>query len=200
MFGLVRLRRPSVGTVLGGVALILAMGGVAYATIPSNGVISGCYTKSGGTLRVIDATTGSCSPKETSLNWNVQGAAGPQGPAGATGEKGAPGEKGDAGVIGPQGPAGISGFESVTASSENSSNAFKNVTVHCPSGKKAISGGAAIFGAIDNVVIRDSSPNFTSGGTSGTDVRGWSAGGSEVGSGNAYDWSIRVWAQCAMVQ
>ncbi len=44
-------------------------------------MISGCYTKSGGTLRVIDSSTGKCSAKETALNWNVEGAQGPAGPA-----------------------------------------------------------------------------------------------------------------------
>jgi hypothetical protein len=79
---------------------VLALGGVAYATIPSDGVISGCYLKSGGTLRVIDATTGKCSPKETSLNWNVQGPAGQDGDDGEDGLDGAP---------------GLSGYELVTA-------------------------------------------------------------------------------------
>ena len=85
----------------------IAVAGVAYATIPTNGVISACYTKSGGNLRVIDSSTGSCSSKETSLAWNVQGV---QGPAGATGAKGA---DGPAGPTGPAGPSGVSGYEVV---------------------------------------------------------------------------------------
>jgi hypothetical protein len=57
---------------------ILAVGGsVALATIPgSDGVIHGCYTKSGGTLRVIDASVTACKSTETGLNWNVTGATG----------------------------------------------------------------------------------------------------------------------------
>jgi hypothetical protein len=95
-----------------GIALAVIAGGAAYATIPSNGVISGCYTKSGGTLRVIDPSTGSCSSKETSVNWNVQGAAGPQGPAGpagAQGVQGIQGLKGDPGTNGADGAAGPAG-------------------------------------------------------------------------------------------
>jgi hypothetical protein len=60
-----------------GIALVVIAEGAVYATIPSNGVISGCCTKRGGTLRVIDSSTGSCSSKATSVNWNVEGAAGP---------------------------------------------------------------------------------------------------------------------------
>lgn len=89
------------GVTAGGVAL--ALSGVAYASIPTNGVISACYTKSGGTLRVIDANTGSCSSKETSLAWNQTG---PQGPVGATG---ATGPAGSNGAVGPVGPAGADG-------------------------------------------------------------------------------------------
>src|SRR5919205_1210267 len=101
-----------------GVALLAAFaalvigGSVAYATIPNNGVINACYSRSGGALRVIDATTGTCSSKETSLAWNVQGPPGPQGPQGpqgAQGAQGAPGPqgpKGDPGAVGATGPTG----------------------------------------------------------------------------------------------
>jgi hypothetical protein len=94
---------------------LLVGGGISYAVIPSNNVITGCYTKSGGTLRVIDATTGSCTSKETSLGWNVegpqgpQGAQGPQGVQGPQGAQGAQGAQGQQGSAGPQGPAGANG-------------------------------------------------------------------------------------------
>ena len=71
----------------------LVVGGVAFASIPdSAGMIHSCYTKSGGSLRVIDSG-GRCGSNETSLNWNQQGPPGPAGPAGPAG---------------PQGPAGTS--------------------------------------------------------------------------------------------
>jgi hypothetical protein len=79
---------------------LLVGGGITYAVIPSNNVITGCYTKTGGTIRVIDATTGSCTSKETRLDWNVQG---PQGPQGVQGPQGLRGD------VGPQGPAGANG-------------------------------------------------------------------------------------------
>jgi hypothetical protein len=76
-------------------ALLALVGGVAYATIPdSEGVVHACYSKSGGGLRVIDATVVGCKASETSLTWNQQGPAGPEGPAGQ---------------IGPPGPAGPPG-------------------------------------------------------------------------------------------
>lgn len=63
----------------------LAVVGVAYATIPNDGVINGCYKTSGGTLRVIDGSVTSCRSNETALKWNVQGAQGPQGAQGEPG-------------------------------------------------------------------------------------------------------------------
>lgn len=59
MLVMARLRRPSPGTVLGGLALIVATSGVAVAAIPeSDGVIHGCYSSASGQLRVIDTEEG----------------------------------------------------------------------------------------------------------------------------------------------
>src|SRR5262245_62540376 len=95
------------------VAAALVLGaGIAYATIPSGGVIHGCYTKSGGALRVVDGDVTGCKSGETSLDWNVQGPAGPAGPGGAqgpAGPTGATGATGRAGIEGPAGPPGPTG-------------------------------------------------------------------------------------------
>src|SRR5215467_533027 len=83
------------------VTALLAIGGaavgIAYATIPSGGVINACYQKSGGALRVIgtDPTVGGggCSNGEQALSWNVHGvtgATGATGPAGPSGPAGVP--------------------------------------------------------------------------------------------------------------
>ena len=80
-------------------AASVAVAGVALATIPNAGVINGCYLKSGGILRVIDSSTSTCSTKETSLAWNVQGAPGPQG------AQGVPGPQGETGATGATGAA-----------------------------------------------------------------------------------------------
>ena len=78
----------------------LAVGGVAYATIPDgNGVIHGCYTTmlNQGQLRVIDTDKGqACKPGEQALDWGQTGAQGPSGPSG------------------PSGPAGTAGPTSIT--------------------------------------------------------------------------------------
>jgi hypothetical protein len=74
--------------------------GVAYATIPdANGVIHGCYTKSTGTIRIIDNSVTDCKQGETSVQWNVSGPMGPQGPAGPQGLQGPKGDPGDTHVL-----------------------------------------------------------------------------------------------------
>ena len=106
-----RLRRAAVLAA----AAVIATTGIASATIPSANVIDACYTKSGGTLRVIDATVTKCGKQETSLAWNVQGVKGdtgepgPIGPAGPAGPQGEPGPQGEQGIPGPQGPVGPTG-------------------------------------------------------------------------------------------
>ena len=103
-----RRRLPAVLATAAGVLLLVA--GVAYATIPdSSGAIHGCYARSGGSLRVIDASVTNCKAGETSLDWNVQGQQGPQGPQGADGPAGPSGQQGPQGPTGPQGPAGPPG-------------------------------------------------------------------------------------------
>jgi hypothetical protein len=82
----------------------VAAGSAAFASIPGpGGVIHSCYTKSGGTMRVIDATVTNCKATETSLDWNQSGQPGAPGPQGLPGPQGA---KGD---TGPQGPKGDTG-------------------------------------------------------------------------------------------
>ena len=49
------------------VGALLAIGGaavgIAYAAIPNGGAITGCYLKSGGSLRVVDATVTNCKSR-----------------------------------------------------------------------------------------------------------------------------------------
>jgi len=91
-------------------------GGIAFAAIPSSGVINGCYQKNEGNLRVIDANE-SCHPSEVPISWNQlgaegpQGAMGPEGPKGDTGPTGATGATGPAGATGATGPAGATGAQ-----------------------------------------------------------------------------------------
>lgn len=114
---------------------VLVAAGIGWSAIPSSdaAVISGCYEKRTGILRVIDVEAGkSCTQWETAISWNQkglqgnQGAAGPQGERGVQGpqgsvglqgEKGDPGAKGDSGLQGetgapgPQGPPGPQGLK-----------------------------------------------------------------------------------------
>src|SRR5216684_3332466 len=79
------------------VATLIATAGVAYASIPTNGIIHGCYKTLEGKLRVIDPSNGDeCAQSETALDWNQAGPTGPAGPQGPQGIQG---------VQGPTGPA-----------------------------------------------------------------------------------------------
>jgi hypothetical protein len=99
-------------------ALVVALGGAAYAAIPDgSGVITGCYD-GGGNLKVIDtASAPSCPKGYTTVTWNQSGRQGPQG---------AP---------------GISNYQIVTASLVWSGIQTYPQTVSCPTGDKALSGG-----------------------------------------------------------
>lgn len=131
-----RLTRTRAAVLLAAGAGTLFTVGVAYATIPdAHGVIHGCYTRSGGNLRVIDDSATGCKTSETSLDWNAQGPAGPVGPAGPAGPAG------PQGADGPQGPAGISGLETATRDIQVPAGFFSTTDVSCPTGKTAISGG-----------------------------------------------------------
>ena len=92
-------RRPKLGLVLGGLALIVATGGIAVAAIPDeDGVIHACVSADGA-VRVIDPSSSdpkkrSCKSTEKPLDWNQQGE---------------PGAAGATGPVGPTGPAGPQG-------------------------------------------------------------------------------------------
>ena len=100
------------------VGALLTLGGaawgIAYAAIPSAGVISGCYLRSGGTLRVIDPATTTCKVGEMLLTWNVQGPKGDTGPAGPQGPAGPEGPAGPQGSQGPQGATGETGAPGIS--------------------------------------------------------------------------------------
>ena len=103
------LRRPArLALGLAAVVVVLVGGGVAVAAIPgADGVITGCFDKRTGALRIIDAAKQTCRQSETRLTWNQRGA---RGPAGATGLTGATGLPGPAGPAGPAG-AGVGSFD-----------------------------------------------------------------------------------------
>ena len=108
-----RWRRPAIFLAAGAAALGVASG--VYAAIPdASGVIHGCYSKSGGQLRVIDSEKAgvACSKTEAALNWNQTG---PRGPQGLQGQQGPQGVRGDQGPAGATGPIGATGPQGPTA-------------------------------------------------------------------------------------
>jgi hypothetical protein len=69
------LRRPSPAMVVALIALVVAVGGVAFATIPdSAGTIHGCVHKNTGALRVVES--GSCRSNERPVSWSSEGSGG----------------------------------------------------------------------------------------------------------------------------
>ena len=133
------------------VGAVLVVGGaavaIAYAAIPSGGgVITACYMKSSGALRVIDAGQ-SCKNNEQNLSWNIQGAKGDPGETGETGEQGLPG------------PSGLAGIHAILQGYTNEQGAF----LQCPDGEVALGGG--YLGALDGLPVLTNAPQWFSGTT-----------------------------------
>jgi hypothetical protein len=127
-------RRLSLAVLVIGIGA--GVGGVAYATIPNDGVINTCYLRSGGTLRVIDASVTKCKTSETALSWNQAG------------QPGADGQDGEDGTDGTNGTNGVSGYEVVTAETTDVSVFTPNrldLRATCPAGKKFLGGGWTFY-------------------------------------------------------
>src|SRR5919112_1972893 len=83
-----RVGRPSRKVIVGSVAALALLGGVtsAEAAIPgSGGVITACYSKADGSVRIIDAAKIKCKTGEIKLTWEQAGPMGPMGPEGPQG-------------------------------------------------------------------------------------------------------------------
>jgi hypothetical protein len=96
--------RHSPALALSLVAVILALGGGAYAATSGGGTIVVCVHRHGGGLY----RASRCARHDTALSWNARGPQGPRGPAGRTGAKGDTGLTGVKGDTGPAGPGAIS--------------------------------------------------------------------------------------------
>jgi hypothetical protein len=122
--------RPSPALAVASVALLLAAGGVAGASIPAGGgFVHGCYGQSGGGLRIIDTAKrgalGRCRKGERAISWIRQGVQGLKGLAGSHGSQGLQGSQGfqgSQGVQGVQGPAGATGPSTGPAGGDLSGN------------------------------------------------------------------------------
>jgi hypothetical protein len=155
-----KFRRKRAALVAAAAGVIAIAGGVAYASIPADGVVHGCYKTSTGALRVIDSAAEACNPSETALDWNVAGAQGPQGP---------PGPQGSAGPPGPPGPAGVSGWEIVRVARVAQPSTDLIWTVNCSAGKKVVGGGVTKQIIGDSEVIESGPTDDGLGWTSGID-------------------------------
>jgi hypothetical protein len=153
-------------------ALLFAVGStVALASIPgSDGLISGCYAKVGGDLRVIDASSSSCKSNEIEIEWNQQGPRGPQGEPGLEGE---------------QGPPGLSGYEMVdTATANVDPLDYAQITAYCPTGKNVLGGGFFI-NVLGTLEVVESAPT-TAAGLSGWHVVAFNHSATVTGNLIAY--------------
>lgn len=86
-------RRDLAATVAGGLAAIVVAGGAAWAAVPGEGTVSGCFQKNEGQLRVSD----NCRPAELPITWSESGVPGPRGLKGEQGDPGDPGRNGSDG-------------------------------------------------------------------------------------------------------
>jgi hypothetical protein len=113
------------------------------------------------------------------------GASGPAGPKGDTGATGAVGPAGPAGATGPAGPTGPQGPMGDIGSIETVAGSFiageKTITVNCPAGKHAVSGGYNIQGSVTASYRSDST-----GGATGTTSWTVTQTSGNAGSGIAY--------------
>jgi len=176
-------------------AVLLLVGGIAYASIPDgSGVIHGCYKTTNpatGSVIVIDSDVGqSCPSGFTPLNWNQTG---PQGPAGPAGPQG------------PQGSPGISNLHTVTAEYQVGFSGIGSVPQHssplssgCGASYSVLGGGYAIDpgpGARNGIaiVVDHSYPS---------DAHTWTINlVSTEANGDAPDglYNVSIYAQCATV-
>ena len=110
--------RSITSAIVGAVAATAILtGSLAIAAIPDSAtkLITVCYTKTSGAMRLIDkATKATCNTKtEIELSWNQQGVkgdTGPQGLLGATGPAGPNGQNGFNGLNGLSGLNGVNGL------------------------------------------------------------------------------------------
>jgi hypothetical protein len=105
--GAVACVAAALGALAGGPLVASSMAAAKKAASPS--VITACYNKRSGALRLISAG-GSCGSGGVKISWSAAGVAGVRGATGEAGSllgpRGAAGEAGTPGATGPQGPAG----------------------------------------------------------------------------------------------
>lgn len=209
----IALRKHARWVIASSLATVLLAGGLAWAAgvIPGeDGVIHGCYNNSKGDLRVIDPALSSCGERESSIFWNQEGVPGPQGtpgaqgipgPQGTPGPEGTPGPQGIPGPEGSPGPTGSPGSDGINGTNGDVSS-YRAVNgpliwvpanqivldqLECPGGRRALGGGASVYG--DDLVMNESYP------AGGAGSSGWVVSMRSTLNGG----SFAVWAICATV-
>jgi Collagen triple helix repeat (20 copies) len=166
------LRRHS--TAVAYLALFAALGGSAYAaaTVTGKNIKDGTVTgrdvkdRSLGTSKLsasavssLAGKPGPAGPQGPAGPKGDKGDRGPAGPAGPKGETGPAGPAGTQGPAGPAGPSGISGWEYVVSSGVPIDGKFAgDARVYCPTGKKALGGGASSTGYKSTSELATSAP------------------------------------------
>jgi hypothetical protein len=170
-------------------ALFVALGGTSYAVkqigskdIADNSVRSRDVRNN--TLRTRDVRNRTLLAKDFKKG---------QLPSGRGGARGPRGPRGPRGVRGKTGAPGLSGLSLVTANSPMDSTDKSAILAKCPSGKRAVGGGASLIsGPVDKLALGRTAP-------SGNPPTGWRAGALEVNGGTTDDWQLAVYALCATV-
>jgi hypothetical protein len=166
------LLRSKLGAALIGAGSMAAVGSIAWASIPNDGgLITGCYQKTTGALRVIDTEHADCRANETALSWNQQG------------EQGDPGEPGE-----------FTGYEVVRAEGARNADGVKTAVAYCPEGKRVL-GGGVVAGEREGVAVTNT---FPQNGLTGEPNSAWE-GVVVRTDGFTGVWGIATFAICAAV-
>lgn len=176
----------------------------SFASIPDpQGKIHGCRGSvlNGGTLRIIDTASQTCTALETEIVWDSEAAIGPIGPegpqgligpageVGPIGPQGVPGLPGVDGVVGPMGPQGppgpagsLSSTYTVQFQGSTTSIGLNSAVAVCNPGDFVISGGYSIGSGVTGAEIYGTYPSYGLGDNS--DQQGWSIGWFKTSSDN----------------
>jgi hypothetical protein len=162
---------PSPALVVAAVGVMIGLGGVAVASIPSSGgKITTCYSASSTSagvatpLEIVDTAHGSCPAGTAALTLNQTGPRGPKGASGSVIGRGARGPAGPRGRTGPVGPTGPSSKGEVPVFEAGGSSVNPTATGPVPDILLNVPAGSYAINAIGVLQNRDSggSPQFGS--------------------------------------
>lgn len=190
-----RIRRPSPALVVASVALLLSLGGSAYATVAlSPGSVGTRQLKNGAVTSeklAGSAVTASKVKPYSLLSQDFAPGQLPAGPQGPQGPQGATGPQGPVGRTGLQGPAGVSGYQVITSTSPTSATSEKAVAANCPAGESILGGGVAAGStSTDPLATQQSYPD--------NDNTQWFGAANDLAA-NPSAWTLAVYAICANV-